>query len=103
MNSANPELSLVIPCRDESVGLAALFDTLLPIVRPVVQSFEIIVVNDGSTDDTLQRLLAIQAASCASSISHATSARKPPSSPGSHTAAGDARSCWTPTCKTRRN
>jgi len=63
MNPVSPELSLVIPCRDESASLTTLFDTLLPIVRPAVGSFEIIVVNDGSTDNTLQQLLALQASS----------------------------------------
>lgn len=52
-----PELSLVIPVHNESAGLERLFGTLLPIVAAACASFEIVAVNDGSRDDTLQRLL----------------------------------------------
>ncbi len=55
-----PQVSLVIPMHNERDGLDHLFETLLPIIRNAAPSFEIVVVNDGSTDDTLARLLALQ-------------------------------------------
>ncbi|MGH8460769.1 MAG: glycosyltransferase family 2 protein [Stenotrophobium sp.] len=60
MSSPTPEVSLVIPCYNESAGLATLFETLLPIIRATACRFEIVVINDGSDDDTLARLLALQ-------------------------------------------
>ena len=55
--AAAPELSLVIPVHNESAGLDHLFATLVPIAAGACASFEIVTVNDGSRDDTLQRLL----------------------------------------------
>lgn len=57
---AGPELSVVIPAHNESAGLDTLFGTLLPILAAASRSFEIVVVNDGSRDDTLARLLKLQ-------------------------------------------
>ena len=51
----------MIPVHNESAGLDFLFATLLPIVGAAAPHFEIVVVNDGSADDTLQRLLRLQA------------------------------------------
>ena len=45
-----PEFSIVIPAKNESAGLA----TVLPTLRELYPHAEIIVVNDGSTDDTEQ-------------------------------------------------
>ena len=59
--SGPPEVSLVIPVHNESAGLDFLFATLLPIVGAATPHFEIVVVNDGSADDTLLRLLKLQA------------------------------------------
>lgn len=56
-----PEVSLVIPMHNEGEGLENLFARLLPILSEAAASFEIVVVNDGSADDTLQRLLRRQA------------------------------------------
>jgi glycosyltransferase involved in cell wall biosynthesis len=55
--SAAPELSLVIPLHNESAGLDHLFEVLLPIVQAAAARFELVMVNDGSSDDTLARLL----------------------------------------------
>ncbi len=60
MDSRPPEVSLVIPVHNESAGLDSLFRTLLPIAAAAADSFEIVMVNDGSGDDTLQRLLQLQ-------------------------------------------
>ena len=59
---AAPELSLVIPVYNEGEGLDGLFGVLLPIARAASNRLEIIAVNDGSADDTLTRLLAMQLA-----------------------------------------
>lgn len=56
-----PEVSLVIPMHNEAESLGHLFEVLLPIIRGAARSFEIVVVNDGSRDDTLDRLFAWQA------------------------------------------
>jgi glycosyltransferase involved in cell wall biosynthesis len=55
-----PELSVVIPAHNESAGLEALFASLLPVLSAASTSFEIVMVNDGSADDTLPRLLRLQ-------------------------------------------
>lgn len=58
--AAVPELSVVIPVYNESAALAPLFSRLLPILRDAAASFEILVVNDGSRDESLQHLLQLQ-------------------------------------------
>ncbi len=60
VRTSRPEVSIVIPVHNESAGLGFLFETLLPIVRAASASFELVMVNDGSADDTLQRLLQLQ-------------------------------------------
>ncbi|MBL6750901.1 MAG: glycosyltransferase family 2 protein, partial [Nevskia sp.] len=58
--AAVPEVSIVIPVYNEREALGHLFAVLLPILRTAARSFEIVAVNDGSADDTLQRLLQAQ-------------------------------------------
>jgi len=53
-------ISIIIPMKNEAEGLSVLFTQLLPNLENCHQSFEIIAVNDGSTDHTLQRLLELQ-------------------------------------------
>lgn len=50
-------LSLIIPMKNEIEGLNKLFDSLLPILKNLPISFEILCVNDGSDDNTLNKLL----------------------------------------------
>jgi len=59
-DGAGPELSVVIPAHNESAGLEPLFAALLPVLNAASPSFEIVIVNDGSADDTLARLLRLQ-------------------------------------------
>ena len=54
------ELSVVVPMRNESLSVPELFDTLLPVLQDTGKSYEILCINDGSTDDTLALLLARQ-------------------------------------------
>ena len=46
--------------RDEEEVLAAFFDRLLPVLVSLGETFEIVCVNDGSRDATLERLLALR-------------------------------------------
>ncbi|HVA76892.1 MAG TPA: glycosyltransferase family 2 protein [Candidatus Binataceae bacterium] len=54
------ELSVVVPMRNESANLEELFARLLRVLERIGASFEVICVNDGSTDDTLAGLLAMR-------------------------------------------
>ncbi len=51
----NPLISLVVPMKNESAGINALFERVIPILE-TQGSWEIICIDDGSTDDTLVHL-----------------------------------------------
>lgn len=53
-------VSIVIPMMNEAEGIDLLFNTLLPILNPLSYEFEIVIINDGSTDTTLEKLIAYQ-------------------------------------------
>ncbi|MDA8232941.1 MAG: glycosyltransferase family 2 protein [Magnetospirillum sp.] len=50
-------LSVVIPCYNEENGVAALFARLLPVLDTLGVPYEIVCVNDGSRDGTLDALI----------------------------------------------
>jgi glycosyltransferase involved in cell wall biosynthesis len=50
------ELSIVVPMLNESAVLERFFSRLVPVLESVTQSYEILCIDDGSTDDTFQRL-----------------------------------------------
>jgi len=54
-----PVLSLVIPCYNEGSNVEALFARLVPALEALGLSWEVVCINDGSRDDTLDRLTAI--------------------------------------------
>ena len=56
-----PELSIVIPVLNESPNITKLYDELTDDARSRGRSYEIIVIDDGSTDDTFEQLAALQA------------------------------------------
>lgn len=58
--SKNPEVSIVLPCYNESDVIHSFFDRTLPILNKLKMSYEIICVNDGSTDNTLEKLTKIK-------------------------------------------
>jgi glycosyltransferase involved in cell wall biosynthesis len=58
MRKENLELSLVVPMYNEEEMCGIFFDHVVPLMSSITPHFEIICVNDGSTDRTLERLLA---------------------------------------------
>lgn len=51
-----PDLSIVIPMYNEAAGLEILFLRLIPILEKLTPAWEILCVNDGSSDDTMAKL-----------------------------------------------
>ncbi|CAN1508536.1 WcaA Glycosyltransferases involved in cell wall biogenesis [Rhabdaerophilaceae bacterium] len=54
--AAVPELSVVVPAFNEGENIDALVAKLVPVLEHVVSSFEILFVDDGSSDDTMLRI-----------------------------------------------
>lgn len=52
-----PEVSLIAPMYNESEGIDQFFHVVTPILNQISEHWEIICVNDGSKDDTLDKLL----------------------------------------------
>ncbi len=52
-----PRISLVIPMYNEEDNISRLFDRLFPVLEDIEESWEVICINDGSTDRTLNILL----------------------------------------------
>ena len=59
MTADHPEVSLVVPCHNEAENLSALYERVLAVMEQTGKSWEMVCVNDGSKDDTLDRLLAL--------------------------------------------
>lgn len=55
-----PELSIVVPVLNESPNIKQLYDELTTTLVGGGRSYEIIVIDDGSTDDTFAQLSALQ-------------------------------------------
>ncbi|HYE85112.1 MAG TPA: glycosyltransferase family 2 protein, partial [Vicinamibacterales bacterium] len=56
----NPELSIVIPVHNESPNITPLYDELTRTLVEYGRSYELIIVDDGSTDDSFAQLAALQ-------------------------------------------
>ncbi|MDX8410810.1 MAG: glycosyltransferase family 2 protein [Mariprofundaceae bacterium] len=54
---AGPEISIVAPFYNEALNVDQFFSRVLPVLEKLACGYEIICVNDGSRDDTLDRLL----------------------------------------------
>jgi glycosyltransferase involved in cell wall biosynthesis len=52
----NPEISIVIPAHNEAENLEQLRESLVASLEPLGKTFEVIVVDDGSTDDTYGKI-----------------------------------------------
>ena len=57
-----PELSVVIPLLDEAPNVEALYRELAETLEPWGRSFEVVLVDDGSTDGTFDILSRLHAA-----------------------------------------
>jgi polyisoprenyl-phosphate glycosyltransferase len=51
------DLSIVVPMHNEAQSVDALFDRLIPVLTATGLICEVVCINDGSTDDTLERVL----------------------------------------------
>jgi glycosyltransferase involved in cell wall biosynthesis len=59
--SMTPDLSIVIPVWNESPNVKPLYDELTEVLQQYGRSYELILVDDGSTDDTFAELAGLQA------------------------------------------
>ncbi|MBF0138255.1 MAG: glycosyltransferase family 2 protein [Magnetococcales bacterium] len=59
--AATPLLSLVVPMHNEEESLDLFFETVTPILQKITSQYEIVCVNDGSKDNTLNKLRAVHA------------------------------------------
>lgn len=56
-----PEISVVIPMRNESLSIRDLYRELTSTLDAFGRSYEILAIDDGSTDDTFEQLAVLQA------------------------------------------
>jgi glycosyltransferase involved in cell wall biosynthesis len=56
-----PEISVVVPMRNESPSVRPLYDELIATLVAYGRPFEIVAIDDGSTDDTFAQLADLQA------------------------------------------
>jgi glycosyltransferase involved in cell wall biosynthesis len=56
MNPASPLLSVVVPLFNESASVRALLDSLYPVLEKTACRFEVLAIDDGSSDETWQQL-----------------------------------------------
>lgn len=56
-NSGNVELSVVVPLYNEELNIDYLFERLVSVLSRLNISYEIVCVNDGSKDNTIERLI----------------------------------------------
>ena len=56
----NPYLSIVIPVYNEEENICTLYNSLTPICQKIGKTYEIIFVDDGSTDRSIPILCSLQ-------------------------------------------
>lgn len=52
-------MTVVVPCYNESVVVDHLVDALVPVLRSTGRTYEVILIDDGSQDDTVERMRAV--------------------------------------------
>jgi glycosyltransferase involved in cell wall biosynthesis len=57
-----PSLSLVVPLKDEASNVVAVVEEVATVLGPTVPDYELILVDDGSTDATFEHVRRLQAA-----------------------------------------
>jgi glycosyltransferase involved in cell wall biosynthesis len=57
-----PALSLIVPLKDEASNVVAVVEEVAMVLRPAVPDYELILVDDGSTDGTFEHVRRLQAA-----------------------------------------
>ncbi len=55
--AANVEISIIVPVHNEAAGIDAFFAQLIPVLEGLGTTWEVICVNDGSADTTLDLLV----------------------------------------------
>ncbi len=55
-----PSLSIVVPLRDEELNVVAFHEEMTRVLGPLGQPYEILLIDDGSTDGTLAAITGIQ-------------------------------------------
>ena len=55
-----PEVSVVVPMRNEAASVAELYNELTAALEAFGRPYEILAIDDGSTDETFERLAALQ-------------------------------------------
>src|SRR5262245_66398635 len=53
-----PLVSVVVPLYNESASVSGLFDALYPVLEKTACRFEVVAIDDGSSDETWQQLKA---------------------------------------------
>src|SRR5687767_8728180 len=61
LRTMQPEISVVVPMRNESPNVKGLYQEVTAALDAFGRPFEVIVIDDGSTDDTFAQLAALQA------------------------------------------
>jgi|SRR5579872_2103639 len=56
------QLSIVVPCYNEEQVIGACHETLTRVLSPAIRDYQIVYVNDGSSDSTYELLREIQSA-----------------------------------------
>ena len=59
---ASPTFSVVVPCHNEAAGLPAFHARVAAVMDALAEPWELVCVNDGSADATLEVLLSLRAA-----------------------------------------
>jgi len=59
--AVTPEISVVIPLKDEEQNVVPLHDELSAVLRSIGRPYEMILIDDGSEDATFERLAELQA------------------------------------------